>query len=118
MTISRKDRVVQLLEKAADIYEQFLAIVQDDIIAPLAKGDKDQCRQNLRKFGKKVSMAEIIRIVVRGANLLSTAMIKSLEAMPDKTPRLSEEYVARRLKYFKERNAKRNIVKRPMTENI
>ena len=77
MTLSRKERVVKLLEKASDIYEQFLAIVQDDIIEPLAKGDKDQCGENLRKFGKKVTVAEVIRIVVRGANLLTVSMVKS-----------------------------------------
>ena len=89
MTTSRKEKIVQLLEKASVIYEQFLQIVEDDIIKPLAKGDKDQCRENLRKFGKKVTVSELIRIVVRGANLLTVSMVKSLEAMPDKRPGLS-----------------------------
>ena len=105
MTISRKERIVKLLERASDIYEKFLQIVEDDIIEPLARGDKDQCRENLRKFGKKVTVAEVIRIVVRGANLLSTSMIKSLEAMPEKGPGLSEEYIKSRLEYFANRKS-------------
>lgn len=107
MTESRKERMIIILEKAADIYEQFLQIVQDDIIEPLAQGDKDKCRENLRKFGKKVSVAEMIRIVVRGANLLTGSILKSLDSMPEK-PRLSEEYMASRLEHFKDRIAKLN----------
>lgn len=103
MTESRKERMMHILEKASALYEQFLQIVQDDIIEPLAKGDKDKCRENLKKFGKKVTMAEIVRIVVRGANLLTMSTIKSFEAVPDKSPRLSEEYMARRLEHFNSR---------------
>ena len=108
MTISRTERVVQLLEKASNIYEQFLQLVQDDIIEPLAKGNTDKCRENLRRFGKKVSVSEIIRIVVRGANLLAISTLKSFDAMPKEKPRLSKEYIASRLEHFKDRIAKLN----------
>ena len=104
MTISRQERVSQLLEKAADIYAQFLAIVQDEIITPLAKGNSDKCRSNLKKFGKKVSITEIILIVIRGANLLTFSMLKS-GAISEQKPLLSESYIESRLEHFKDRIA-------------
>ena len=102
MTKHRYEKVARILDKASEIYEKFLSAVQDEIIDPLLKGDQDKCQSNLKKFGKKVSVAEIIRVVVRGTNLLAFTMIKSADSNPRKDDAYAE-YIAQRVEHFKDR---------------
>lgn len=108
MTQSRKERMSNILDRVVDMYAQFLSIVEDEILDPLSKGDKDQCRENLRKFGKRVTVSELVRIFIRGATLLSPLVSKYDEEDKKGKPRLSEEYMAKRLEHFKDRIAKLN----------
>lgn len=108
MTQSRKERMANILDKVIEVYEQFLSIVEDEIIEPLSRKDKEQCLENLRKFGKKITVPEIIRIVIRGACLLSPFVLKYDDDDIKNRPRLSEEYIKQRLDYFKNRVSQLN----------
>lgn len=98
-----KERIISVLKKAVDIYEQFLEIAQRDILDPLSKSDAETCNKNLEKFGTKTTVAEILKLVVRGAVLLAPVMIKLFSEIDDEKKYMDDAAISERVNIYQDR---------------
>ena len=97
------DKMVDLFEHIIDLYDKFVEKVDKELIEPLASGKDSKVKKNIKKFGKSVSLIQILKNITQTFESLVSARLildknYSAEMAPQVDPKEASKILDEKLR--------------------